>query len=144
MSDFYRLALLDGSGAELFIPVGNFGELPFRALLGRSDIRKLLGRLKPTARLTKEATTTKNWRQRELDHSKLFNAGSSFDLADLVESLTQLKVTKTLSLQDRDTLYRARQLLIYEIAEVLDESRSEAEARIDGALEPNESKNSTL
>jgi RNA polymerase-interacting CarD/CdnL/TRCF family regulator len=135
-ASFYQLTLLDGSGAELFVPVGNFGDLHVRSLLNRSEIPKLLRRLKPGAGLPKEAPTTKNWRQRELDHSKLFNSGSTFDLADMIESLTQLKITKTLSLQDRDTLYRARQLLIGEISAVMDESRSEAEARIDSVLEP--------
>ena len=32
-ASFYQLTLLDGSGAELFVPIGNFGDLHVRSLL---------------------------------------------------------------------------------------------------------------
>jgi RNA polymerase-interacting CarD/CdnL/TRCF family regulator len=132
---FYRLALLDGSKAELFVPVDNLHDLQLRALLDRSEIPTLLGHLKTRAGVTKDLATAKNWRQRQLDNSKLLSSGSIFDLADRIESLTQLSGTKTLAADERDTLYRARKLLVCEISEVMDESKRAAEARIDGVLE---------
>jgi len=131
---FYRLALLDESGAELFVPIDNSRDLHMRALLERSDIPKLLGHLKARAGATEDIGTTKNWRQRQLDNAKLITSGSLFDLADRVESLTHLSGTKTLAPDERDTLYRARKLLACEIAEVMNESKHTAEARIDSAL----------
>jgi CarD family transcriptional regulator len=131
---FYRLALLDGSKAELFVPVDNLHDLHMRALLDRSDIPELLAHLETRTEATKEGAA-KNWRQRELDHLKLFKSGSIFDLADTVEALTQLSGSKTLSADERDTLYRARKLLICEISEVMDESKHAAEARIDNVLQ---------
>lgn len=139
-ASFYRLALLDDSGAELFVPVDNFRNLHMRALLDRSEIPKLLGHLKRRAGVTKDLGTAKNWRQRELENSKLFSSGSIFDLARMVESLTQLSGTKTLAPDERETLYRARKLLICEISEVMDESKTAAEARIDSVLEPGKNK----
>ena len=136
-TSFYRLALLDDSRAELFVPVDN---LHMRALLDRSEIPKLLGHLKTRAGVTKDLGTAKNWRQRELENLKLFSSGSIFDLARMVESLTQLSGTKTLAPDERETLYRARKLLICEISEVMDESKTAAEARIDGVLEPDKNK----
>jgi RNA polymerase-interacting CarD/CdnL/TRCF family regulator len=135
-TSFWRLALLDDSGAELFVPVDNFRGLNTRALLDRSEIPELLGHLKPRGRITKDRMTAKNWRQRELDNAKLFSSGSIFDLAQMIGSLTQLSGTKTLAPHERETLYRARKLLICEISEVMDESKSAAEARIDSVLEP--------
>ena len=135
-ASFYRLALLDNSRAELFVPVNSLRDLQMRALLDRSEIPKLLGHLKTRAGVTKDPGTAKNWRQRELDNSKLFNSGSIFDLADMVESLTQLSGTKTLAADERETLYRARKLLVCEISEVMDESKRATEARIDRLLEP--------
>ena len=132
---FYRLALLDGSGAELFVPVDNSRDLRMRALLKPSDIPKLLSHLKARDTVTVELETAKNWRQRQLDNSKLLMSGSIFDLADKVESLNHSSDTKALSPVDRDTLYRARKLLVCEIAEVMNESKHAAEARIDTALE---------
>jgi len=133
---FYRLALLDDSRAELFVPVDNLRDLHMRALLNRSEIPKLLGHLKTGAGVTKDLGTAKNWRQREQETSKLFSSGSIFDLAHMIESLTQLSGTKTLAPHERETLHRARKLLICEISEVMDESKTAAEARIDSVLEP--------
>jgi len=137
---FYRLSLLDDSGAELFVPVGSSSGLQLRALLGRSDISKLLLHLKARAGAPKNITTAKNWRQRESEKLKLFSSGSVFDLADVVESLTQLSSIKTLAMDERETLHRARTLLISEISEVMNESKNAAEARIDSVLDPDKNK----
>jgi RNA polymerase-interacting CarD/CdnL/TRCF family regulator len=134
-SNFYRLALLDGSSAEVFVPVNGFDELRLRGLLARSEVPKLLGHLKPKTGVLRDRGSAKNWRQRELENVKLLRSSSVFDLADAVESLTQLSATKTLAPNERDTLYRARKLLICEISEVMGESKTAAEARIDLALE---------
>jgi CarD family transcriptional regulator len=138
---FYRLALLDGSKGELFVPVDNSHDLHMRALLDRSDIPELLGHLRTRSEATNDGAA-KNWRQRELDNLKLFKSGSIFELADRVNSLTQLSGTKTLSADERETLHRARKLLICEIAEVMGESQHAAEARIDSMLEIPNSKTS--
>src|SRR5512140_2596779 len=71
---FYRLALLDDSRAELFVPVDNFRDLHMRALLERSEIPKLLGHLKTRAGVTNDVGPAKNWRQREADNLKLFSS----------------------------------------------------------------------
>ncbi len=139
-ASFYRLALLDGSKAELFVPVDNVHGLHMRALLNRSEIPKLLGYLKARAGGTKDLGPAKNWRQRELENLKLFSSGSIFELAHLVESLTQLSGTRTLAPHERDSLHRARKLLICEISEVMNESKTAAEARIDSVLEPAKNK----
>ncbi len=139
-ASYYRLALLDDSRAELFVPVDKSDDLRMRALLTRSEIPKLLRHLKARVAITKVPGTAKNWRQRELDNLKLFSSGTVFELAHMVESLTQLSSTKTLAARERETLYRARKLLICEISEVMGESKTAAEARIDSALEPGENK----
>jgi RNA polymerase-interacting CarD/CdnL/TRCF family regulator len=141
-ASFYRLALLDDSRAELFVPVDNFRDLNMRPLLDRSEIPELLGHLKARAGATKDLGTAKNWRQRNLDNLKLFSSGSLFDLADMVESLTQLRSTRTLAPHEQETLHRARKLLICEISEVMEESKSAAEARIDRVLEGPKDRNS--
>lgn len=139
-TSFYRLALLDDSRAELFVPVDNSRDLHMRALLERSEIPKLLGHLKTHAGAPKELGPAKNWRQRDADNLKLFSSGSIFELAHMVESLTQLSGTKTLAPHERESLYRARKLLICEISEVMGESKTAAEARIDSVLEPSKKK----
>ena len=127
-TSFYHLALLDGSGGELFIPVDKVSGLGIRQLMARSEIPKLLDLLK------KSAATTTNWKQRAIDNFRLLSSGSIFDLAEVVESLTELNETRVLSPRDRQTLDRARRILICEIAEVTGETRDAAEEVVDKAL----------
>lgn len=126
---FYRLAPLEASGGELYIPVDKIRGLGIRQLLGRSEIPKLLSHLKT------EAVKAKNWKQRAMDNSKLLASGSAFDLAEIVESLTELSETRALAPHDRQTLERAKKLLVCEIAEVLGETKSAAEEQVDKALQ---------
>jgi RNA polymerase-interacting CarD/CdnL/TRCF family regulator len=131
-TDFYRFILLDGSGAELLVPVGSSSDLPLRALLPPDAIPRLLGRLKTRVEPAKEMGS---WQQRRLSSSKLFLSGSAFDLADAIESLTRSNGVRSLAMDELETLRRARRLLICEIAEVMNESNSAAEARIDSVID---------
>jgi RNA polymerase-interacting CarD/CdnL/TRCF family regulator len=125
---FYHLVVLDGSGCELYVPVDKAQDIGVRLLLEKSEIPKLFGQLKRTA------CTVSNSRQQAIDNSKLFSSGSPFDLAEIVESLTELKETKTLTIGQSRTLEKARRLLICEISEVLEETQEEAAGQIDQAL----------
>jgi len=62
-------------------------------------------------------------------------SGSAFDLAQVIESLTDLNETKTLTPRDRQTLDRARRILICEISEVTGETKTAVEGELDKALE---------
>jgi len=125
---FYRLLLMDDSRGELFIPVDRIQSVGVRLPLKKNEIPKLLDRL------TLRAIAAKDWKQRSKDISKLFTSGSAFDLAEVVNLLTELNKTKVLSIRENWTLGRARKLLIHEIGEVLKETKAAAEDRIDRAL----------
>jgi CarD family transcriptional regulator, regulator of rRNA transcription len=127
-TSFYQLALLDGSGGELFIPVDKISGLGIRHLMARSEIPKLLGLLR------KPAVAPTNWKQRAIDNFKLLTSGSAFDLAEVVESLTELNEARVLSPRDRQTLDRARRILICEISEVTGATKGAAEEQVDDAL----------
>jgi CarD family transcriptional regulator len=127
-TSFYQLARLDEIGGALLVPIDKIGALRIRQLMTRSDIPKLLRRLK------KPAATNMNWKQRAIDNLKLLASGSPFDLADVVESLTELNEARTLSPRDREMLDRARRILICEISEVMGETKSAAEEQVDEAL----------
>lgn len=125
---FYRLALLDERGGELFVPVDRARTSGLRLLLKRSEIPELLRRLAQTV------TTARDWKQRANDNLSRLNSGSAFDLAEVVESLTRLNEKKELSIRERQTLDKARKLLIAEISEVMRETASAAEQQVDQAL----------
>lgn len=126
---FYHLALLDGSGGELFAPVDKAQALGIRPLLKKSEIPALLDRLMMPAALAKDP------KQRASDTLKRFTSGSAFDLAEIVESLTELGKIKMLTLRESWTLTRARKILICEIAEVTGQTKVATEEQIDQALE---------
>lgn len=125
---FYQLAPLEGGGGGVFVPVDKAQAIGIRHLLKRSEIPKLLHRFKQAS------GSAGNWKQRAMDNAKLFVSGSAFDLAEIVESLTELSEMKTLSPGDRHALDRARKLLVCEISEVMGETRSAAEEQMDKAL----------
>ena len=125
---FYHLAILDDRGGRLLVPTDKIHALGIRRLLEKSEIPKLFGQLR------KAAGPATNWKQRAIEHSKLLTSGSPFDLAAVVESLTELNDTKALSPRERETLDRAKKFLICEISEVTGETRSAAEEYIDQAL----------
>jgi len=126
---FYQLAVLDDKGGELFVPIDKVSALGIRQLLEKSEIPNLLGQLR------KATAAATNWKQRAMDNVKLLASGSAFDLARVVESLTAANATKALSPRERETLDRARRILICEISEVMGETKSAAEKQLDQALQ---------
>jgi RNA polymerase-interacting CarD/CdnL/TRCF family regulator len=129
LTEFHHLTLLSDGGGELLVPVNKSQAIGIRSLLNRSEIPKLLDRLKKPSRAAEK------WNQRNRDNLILFNSGSAFDLAEIVESMSGLRETKRLQPSDRQTLERARKLLVCEISEVMGETKSAAEKKIDKALE---------
>jgi RNA polymerase-interacting CarD/CdnL/TRCF family regulator len=106
-------------------------------MMKKSEIPGLLAHLK------KSAKAADNWKQRAADNMKLFTSGSPFDLAEIVASLTELSSTRALTLGESGTLGRARKLLISEISEVMGETKTEAAAHVDHALNARTSSSKT-
>ena len=127
-ASFYKLSLLDHNCDAVLVPIDKLDALHVRYLLARSEIPKLLDRLEHAP------LVTKNWKQRAIDNAKLLASGSACDLAEVVDSLGQLSDVNALLPRERQTLDKARQFLICEISEVLEESRDAAQGQIDRAL----------
>jgi CarD family transcriptional regulator len=125
---FYQLTVLSNGSMHLFVPVNKAGKLGIRPLLKREKIPMVLEQLRqPTKR-------NDNWRERNLYNSKLFAAGSAFDLAEVIQSLTESRENKTLAFGENKTLERARELLICELSLVLGEAIVNTEKLVDEAL----------
>jgi RNA polymerase-interacting CarD/CdnL/TRCF family regulator len=127
-TSFYRLALLDDSGGELFVPVEKISSLGVRQLMERCEVPALL------SHLTRSAATPTNVKDRASANMKLLTSGSAFDLAQLIESLTELNEIRGLLPWDRQALDKARRMLICEISEVMGETKSAAKEEVDRAL----------
>jgi RNA polymerase-interacting CarD/CdnL/TRCF family regulator len=129
LTEFHHLTVLTDGGGELLVPVDRAQTRVIRELLDKTEIPKLLNRLK------KPSKAAERWNQRTRENSILFTSGSAFDLAEIVGSLSELTETKVLTPTDRQTLERARKLLACEISEVMGETKNAAEIKIDQALE---------
>ena len=127
-SRFYRLSLLDNSGDVVFVPFDKLKPPLIRSLITKAELPKLLSNLESSP------LASTNWRQRALDQAKLLVSGSAFDLAEIVESLTELSEGRALLSGDRQTLEKAKRLLICEISEVTGETRIATEEQIDRVL----------
>ena len=125
---FYQLLVLDDGRGKLFVPVDKLKTIGIRPLLKKPEISRLLDQLKRPSRAAVDR------KQRVRDNLKLLASGSAFDLAEIVESLTELVETKELSLGERATLERAKRLLVCEISEVTGQTKEEAEEQVDRAL----------
>lgn len=128
-TSFYRLAPLDNSGGVLFVPVEKISGLGIRQLMARSEVPKVLSHLKQAA------VAVRNGKERATANMKLLSSGSAFDLAQLIQSLTQLNGIRALLPADRQALDRARSMLICEISEVMGKTKRAAEEELDGALD---------
>lgn len=131
---FYQLTRLEENGGQLFIPVNRIRQVGIRRLLQRSEIPKLLSRLSHSRKAILTSATEGNWKRRAFDWAKLLASGTAMDLVKVVESLTDLSAGRALGTWDRQTLDRAKRLLVSEIAEVLGEPRSAVSERVDTAL----------
>ncbi len=127
LTEFHHWIVLD-SGGEFLVPVDKPQAGGIRPLLEKSEIPTLLAHLKKATR------SAEKWNQRARENAALFSSGSAFDLAEIVGSMSVLSETKRLQPSDRQTLERARKLLACEISEVMGETVSGAEAKIDNAL----------
>ena len=125
---FYQLLVLNDSCGTFLVPVDKVKTIGIRRLLNKPEIPKLLDKLK------RPSTAATDRKQRVRDNLKLLVSGSAFDLAEIVESLTELIETKPLSFGERVTLERAKRLLVCEISEVTGETKQQAEKQVDQAL----------
>ena len=125
---FYQLVILDDQGGDLFIPVDKVEAIGIRLLIDKTEIPALLDQLK------KPADPCVDWKQRSSNNIKRLASGSAFDLAEIIESLTELRETKSLSFGESKKLEKARSLLVCEISEVTNLTREEVEQQIDNAL----------
>jgi len=125
---FYHLIVLHDGGGELFVPVEKALAVGVRSMIKKAEIPGLLAHLQTCAK------ASDNWKQRSRDNAKLFASGSVFDLAEIIASLTELSETRSLTVGESGTLGKARRLLVCEISEVMEETKTAIEEQLDRAL----------
>jgi CarD family transcriptional regulator len=125
----YQLRIL-ANDSRVWVPQQNADGVGLRPVIRSADVRKifiLLGDGK--------VEQPSNWKGRFKENSDKMRTGSLFEVAVVLKGLTFLSRKKALSFREKRMLERAKFLLVSEIAEAEDKSRTTIEEKVDKALE---------
>ena len=126
---FYSLRIASNETMVL-VPVGNADSVGLRRAIGDTEVDRLF-RILGDGKIDSQ----QNWKGRFKDNSEKMRSGSTYDVADVLKSLTLLSKSKNLSFREKRMLDRARFLVVSEISEVLQEGQVAIESRVDRALD---------
>jgi CarD family transcriptional regulator len=126
---FYHLRIV-ANDTTVLVPVANVDGVGLRRAIGDAEVERLFGLLGDG-----KIDDHQNWKGRFKDNSDKMRSGSIYEVADVLKSLTFLARSKSLSFREKRMLDRAKFLIISEVSEVLRESVTAIEARVEHALE---------
>ncbi len=126
---FYSLKPVDHhDSTHILVPVDKALDVGVRRLIDRTEIPKLL------KFLGKDIEVASDHRKRNARNAERISSGEIFQVADSLKTMVKLSKGKTLSPEEQQTLSRARQLLLNEIAYVMKQSVDEVAEMIEQAL----------
>ena len=126
---FYSLKPVDHQETTvILVPVSKAKDVGVRRLIDRSDIPKLL------RFLGKDIEVASDHRKRNARNAERISSGEIFQVADSLKAMTKLSKGKNLSPEEQQTLARARNLVVNELAHVTKLSATKIEELVDAAL----------
>ncbi len=126
---FYSLRIA-ANETTVLVPVNNVEGVGLRRAVDDAEVDHLF-RLLGDGKIDSQ----QNWKGRFKDNSDRMRTGSIHDVVEVLKNLTLLAKSKTLSFREKRMLDRARYLVITEISEVLSQTPTDIETRVDHALE---------
>ncbi len=124
----YNLRLVS-TNSRVMVPVANSDRVGLRPLAPRSRVRQVMKRLKDRA-----ASGDGDWKDRYRANLERIKTGDLDEVVAVLLCLTDVAARKTLSFRERKMYDQARQLLVYEVAEVEGRPVEEVEAEVDDVL----------
>ncbi|MGQ0734231.1 MAG: CarD family transcriptional regulator [Acidobacteriota bacterium] len=126
---FFHLRILSNETTVL-VPVVNVDNVGLRRAITDDEVDRLFLLLGDG-----KIDNHQNWKGRFKDNSDKMRTGSIYDMADVLKSLTFLAKSKSLSFREKRMLDRAKSLIISEVSEVMRQTMTEVEGRVEQALE---------
>jgi len=126
---FYHLRIV-ANDTTVLVPVSNVDGVGLRRAISDEEVDRLFGQLGDG-----KIDNHQNWKGRFKDNSDKMRSGSIYEVADVLKSLTFLAKSKSLSFREKRMLDRAKFLIISEVSEVMRETASAIEGRVERALE---------
>jgi CarD family transcriptional regulator len=124
----YHLRLI-GSESKVMVPVTNSERVGLRPLAEKKSVKLALKRLK-----TSEGENAEDWKDRYRANLERIKTGDLDEIVDVLLCLAEVAGRKTLSFRERKMYDHARQLLVYEVAEVDGRSVEKVEQQVEDAL----------
>ncbi len=125
----YNLRLLT-TNSKVVVPVDNCDRVGLRPLAAPSQVERIMGRLK-----RKDAEDEDDWKDRYRANLDRIKTGDLEEIVDVLLCLTNVASRKTLSFRERKMFDHARQLLVYEVAEVEGRAVDEVEAEVEEVIQ---------
>ena len=126
---FYHLRIA-ANDTTVLVPLTNVDNVGLRRAIEDQEVDRLFKLLGDG-----KIDSQQNWKGRFKDNSDKMRTGSIYDVADVLKSLTLLSKSKSLSFREKRMLDRARYLIITEVSEVIRETSTSVETRMDRALD---------
>ncbi len=124
----YNLRLLN-TDSKVVVPVDNSERVGLRPLSPSADVAKAMKRLKHA-----EGEDNEDWKDRYRANLDRIKTGDLDEIVDVLLCLAEVASRKTLSFRERKMYDHARQLLVYEVAEVERRPAAEIDAEVVEAL----------
>jgi len=124
----YVLRLLN-TESKVVVPVGNSERVGLRHLAAQPDVSRIMKRLR--ANDTDEAEDWKDRYRANLDRIK---TGELEEIVDVLLCLAEVASRKPLSFRERKMFDHARQLLVYEVAEVEGRPVADVDSEVESVL----------
>ena len=124
----YHLRLI-GSESKVMVPVTNSERVGLRPLAEKELVRQALKRLKAS-----EGENADDWKDRYRANLDRIKTGELDEIVDVLLCLAEVAGRKTLSFRERKMYDHARQLLVYEVAEVDGRAVEKVEQQVEDAL----------
>jgi len=124
----YNLSLLT-SDSTVMVPVSNASRIGLRPLSDPEVVDDIMARLKDD-----DSAKADDWKNRYRLNLDRMKTGMLDEIVDVLLCLANVATRKALSFRERKMFDHARQLLVFEVAEVQDRPLEDIEEEIDEAL----------
>ena len=128
----YHLRLLS-TQSKVMVPVDNSERVGLRPLAEGSEVLRAMKRLKG-----QDANQEHDWKDRYRANLDRIKTGDLDEIVDVLLCLAEVASRKTLSFRERKMYDHARQLLVFEVAEVEGRDPDEVDREIEGVLRQRE------
>jgi CarD family transcriptional regulator len=128
LMECYHLRLLN-TESKVVVPVNNADRVGLRTLAAKAEVDRAMKRLRAA-----DVEDRNNWKDRYRANLERIKTGDLDEIVDVLLCLADVASRKTLSFRERKMFDHARQLLVYEVAEVRGKSAEAVDRDVEKAL----------